>query len=175
MTQKNHGWIWFFVVVFGLGVAAMASLIVYNLNQQLKPEQLQAARHLWKEKGWRSYQLTYTIKRGIEASTDSYVVRVRNGKVVSSTVNGLPEEKRLFGARGMEAMFDDIERFLELGAKPGQRIFMRAFFDQNTGAVKWYVRNVMGGDIPNPDGTVKTTRKERTEITIESLEPLESS
>jgi hypothetical protein len=176
MTQKNHGWIWFFVVVFGLGVAAVGSLIVYNLSQQLKLEQLQEARRLWKEKGWRSYQLTYTIKRGIEASKDSYVVRVRNGKVVSSSVNGIPEEKRLFGARGMEALLDDIERFFDLDAKPGQRrTFTRAIFDKNTGAVKWYVRNVTGGDIPNPDGTVKTIRKERTEITIESLEPMESS
>jgi hypothetical protein len=160
--MSNYRWIWFFVAVIVLGVAAMASLIVYNLGQQLKPEQLAAAKRLWKEKGWRSYQLTYTITRGIEASTDTYVVRVRDGKVVSSTVNGRPEEKRLFSARGMEALFDDMERFLEVDAKPGQpRTYTRAIFD-NTGALQWYVRRVMGG-------------KERTEIKIESLESLENS
>jgi hypothetical protein len=160
--EKNHGWIWFFVVVIGLGIAAMASLIVYNLSQQLKPEQLADARRLWKEKGWRSYQLSYTIRRGIEASSDAFVVRVRGGRVVSSTVNGLPEEKRLFGARGMEALFDDIERFLELDARPGQpRTFTRAIFDNNTGALRSYVRRVMGG-------------KERTEIKVESIEALEN-
>jgi hypothetical protein len=170
--KKNHRWVWFFVVVIALGVAAMVTLIVYNLGQQLKPEQLAEAKRLWKEKGWRSYQLTYTITRGIEPSTDTYVVRVRDGKVVSSTVNGRPEERRLFGARGMEALFDDIERFLELDAKPGKpRTFTRAVFDRNTGALRLYVRRVMG----MPDvGLTGPLGKERTEIKIESLEPLEN-
>jgi hypothetical protein len=170
-TKKNHRWIWFFVVVAGLSLAAVVSLIVYNLGQQLKPEQLEAAIRLWKEKGWRSYQLTYTIKRGIPASTDTYVVRVRGGRVVSSTVNDRPEEKRLFGARGMDALFDDIERFRELDAKPGRpRTYTRAIFDNDTGALRWYVRSVMGV-ADSVFGAAIT--KERTEIKIESLEPLE--
>jgi hypothetical protein len=161
--NKTHRWIWFFLVLIGLGLVAMATLIVYNLGQQLKPEQLAAARRLWRERGWRSYQLAYTIKRGIDKNKDTYVVRVRAGKVVSSTVNGRSEERRLFSARGMEALFDDIERFQKLDSEPGKpRTFTRARFDENNGALREYVRRVMGG-------------QERTEITVDPLEPLEDS
>jgi uncharacterized protein DUF6174 len=160
---KNHRWIWYFVVLAGLAVLAMASLVVYNLNQQLTSEQIAAARKLWNEKGPKSYQLTYRIKIGIDKEPDIYVVRVRNGEVVSSTLNERPEEKRLLADRGMDAMFDWIERFQELKAKPNQpQTYIRALFDPKTGAVRWYVRRVMGGS-------------ERLEITVEPVEPLESN
>jgi hypothetical protein len=48
-AKKNRRWIWFFVVVFTMAVAATAVLIAFNLRQQLKPEQLAAARRLWRE------------------------------------------------------------------------------------------------------------------------------
>jgi hypothetical protein len=161
--MKNHNWIWYFVVLAVVAVVAMASLVFYNLSQQLTPEQLAAARALWKEKGPKSYQLTYRIKIGIDHEPDIYVVRVRNGEVVSSTLNERPEEKRLFAERGMDAMFDWIQEFQELTAKPKQpRTFLRARFDDKTGAVRWYVRRVGGSS-------------ERLEITVEPLEPLEGS
>jgi len=82
---------------------------------------------------------------------------------VSSTRNERPEEKRLFAERGMDAIFDWIAEFQELAAKPKEpRTFMRALFDPETGAVRWYVRSVAGGS-------------ERLEITVEPLEPLDES
>jgi len=161
---KNRSWLWYFFVLAGLAVVAMGSLVAYNLSQQLTKDQLAAARALWKEKGPKSYQLTYKIKIGVEfRQPDYYVVRVRNGDVVSSTRNERPEEKRLFAERGMDAIFDWIAEFQELAAKPKEpRTFMRALFDPETGAVRWYVRSVAGGS-------------ERLEITVEPLEPLDES
>jgi hypothetical protein len=155
--------LWYFVVLAVLAVVAMVSLVKYNLGQQLTQEQLTAARALWKEKGPKSYQLTYKIKIGIDVAPDYYVVRVRNGSVVSSTRNERPEEKRLFAERGMDAIFDWIQDFQDLAAKPKQpRTYIRGMFDPSTGAVRWYVRRVMGGS-------------ERLEITVEPVEPLEES
>jgi hypothetical protein len=161
--QSNRNWIWFFVVVGALAVLAMVSMIVYNLGRQLKPEQLAAARRSWHERGWRSYQLTYTVRRGIEQETDTYVVRVRDGKVISSTVNGRAEPPERFAYRDMDAKFDEIARFQEIDAKPGQpRTFCVGNFDPDNGALRQYVRRVMGS-------------KERVEIVVDSLEPLDRS
>src|SRR5437870_5598946 len=102
--QMNRGWIWYFLVLAGLAVLAMASLVLYNYAQQLSPEQLAAAHALWQEKGPKSYQLTYKIKIGIDVEPDYYVIRVRNGEVVSSNRNERPEEKRLYAERGMDAL-----------------------------------------------------------------------
>jgi len=160
---KNRSWLWYFFVLAVLAVVAMGSLVAYNLSQKLTKDQLAAARALWKEKGPKSYQLTYKIKIGIDVEPDHYVVRVRNGEVVSSTRNERPEEKRLFAERGMDAILDWIAEFQDLAAKPKQpRTYTRALFDPQTGAVRWYVRRVMGGS-------------ERLEITVEPLEPLEES
>ena len=155
--------LWYFLVLAVLAVVAMVSLVMYNMARQLKPEQLAAARALWKEKGPKSYQLSYKIKIGLDVEPDYYVVRVRNGEVVSSTRNERPEEKRLYGERGMDAIFDWIQDFQDLAAKPKQpRTYLFGSFDPATGAVRKYVRRVMGGS-------------ERLEITVEPLEQLEES
>ncbi len=160
MIKKNRTWIWFFLALIGLSLVAVVTLIVYNLGQQLKPEELTAARRLWQEHGPRGYQLTYTIKRGIQAKRDTFVVRVRAGRVVSASVNDLPEPKERFPYRGMDALFDNIARFQDFDAKPGRpRTYTRAIFDKNTGALLWYVRTVMGG-------------QERVEILVDPLESL---
>lgn len=157
----NRRWIWYFVVLVLLTIAAVATLIVYNLGQQLKREQLAAARELWKSNSLKSYQLTYTQKKGSDARAETYVVRVRSGKVVSVSLDGRPLEKRLYSFFGMEALFDYILDFLEQDARPDRpRTFARARFDPDSGALRDYVRRVMGGS-------------ERVEIKVDSLVPLE--
>jgi hypothetical protein len=163
LMKTNRRWIWFFVVLTAMGILAVGSLTLYNLAQQLKPEELAAARRRWKEKGPRSYQLSYQVKAGIAPqTTTSYVVRVRDGKVVSATVNMRPEARQRFGYYGMEALFDYIGEFLERDAKLPRRIYIRAFFDPDNGALQWFVRRVTGGT-------------ERVEITVKPLAPLEES
>lgn len=160
--QPNRRWIWFFVVLIVLSVAAVTSLIVYNLRQQLKPEQIAVARRLWREKKPDSYQLAYTIKKGTDARAESFVVRVRDRKAVSVTLDGRPLEKRLFEHYVMDALLDFINDSLESDAKPGRpRTFTRGIFDPASGALRWYVRRVMGGS-------------ERVEITVNSLVTLQA-
>ena len=131
---KNRRWIWVFVVFFGLAIVATVILIAYNLGQQLKPEQLAAARQLWNEKGPRSYTMAYTVRRNESEDLDHYVVKVVNRRVVASEFNGRPEEPGRFGYRGMDSLFDDIERFQTQDREPGKpRVFVRAIFDPKDG------------------------------------------
>ena len=51
--RKNRGWVWFFVVLAVLAVAAVVGNWSYNLSQQLTPDQLRAAEELWKKNGPR--------------------------------------------------------------------------------------------------------------------------
>ena len=160
-SPPKRRWIPFFLALIVLSLTAVITLIVYNLRQQLKLEQLVAARQLWADKGLPSYQLVYTLKKGTDPKAETYVVRVRSGQVVSVSLDGRPLAKRLLSHYGMEAMFDHIREFLDQDAKPGQpRTFARAIFDPANGALRWYVRRVMGGG-------------QRLEITVDALLPLE--
>jgi hypothetical protein len=157
-VKKNRRWIWFFVVVFTLAILATVTLVVFNLQQQLTPEQLAAARKLWSEKGPRDYTMTYTTRVNEDTNLNHYWVKVRGGKVVASTYNGSPEPSELLHYRGMDGRFDDIERFMKLDSEKGSpKVFVRAIFDgQNAGALRSYVRRVMGG-------------RQRVEINVDPL------
>ncbi len=60
--RRNRGWIWYFVILGVLTVAAVGVLVTFNVQQQLKPEQVEAARRLWEAKGPPDYDMTYTQK-----------------------------------------------------------------------------------------------------------------
>jgi hypothetical protein len=158
--QKNYGWLWYFVIVFALSIAAAVVIAVFNLRQQLKPEQLAAAEQLWKRCGVANYVMVYTVKTDSLAGTrtDDYVVKVRSGHAYEALVNGLPQEQDRLIYYGMPKLFEYIDTFLEKDAEPGKpKVFTRALFDPDSGALRWYVRRVMGS-------------KDRVEITVESLE-----
>ena len=144
--KKNRRWIWYFVVLFVLAVAATVVLIVFNLQQQLKPDQLRAARNMWSEKGPSDYTLVYTTRVNEDTHEDQYWVKVRGGRAVESTFNGQPEDPERLPYRGMQALFDFVERFMKLDSeKEAPKTFVRAIFDdQKTGGLRWYVRRVMG-------------------------------
>ena len=155
--QKNRRWIWYFAILVVLTVAATGTLIVYNLAQQLKPEQLAAARQLWKEKGPKNYALVFTKKIDEGDSPDKVSVKVKDGKVVEGFLNGLPIPDKMH-YYSMDKLFEDIDRFMSLDQEKGKpRVYVRAEFDPNTGAVLWYVRRVMG-------------TQTRLEIKVEKLE-----
>ncbi len=156
--KKNRRWIWFFVVVFTMAAAATVVLIVFNLRQQLKPEQFTAARKLWKEQGPAAYTMSYTIRVNDSGEVDTYWAKVRAGQVVESRFNGQPEPPERYSYRGMDALFDFIERFIRIDSEPNKpKTFVRAIFDERkTGGLRWYVRRVMGG-------------RERVEITVETF------
>jgi hypothetical protein len=156
-VKKSRRWIWYFVILFILATLASVVLVVFNLQQQLKPEQLAAARALWKERGPADYTLSYTTQVNEEAK-DHYWAKVRDHKVVESRYNGEPEPPERRGYRGMEGLFDFMERFMKIDTEPGSpKTFVRAIFDdQKTGGLRWYVRRVMGG-------------RQRVEITVDTF------
>ena len=87
------------------------------------------------------------------------MVQVRGGTVISVLMNGRALDKDQYVYRSMDALFDDIERFLKMDAEKGKpRTYMRALFDPADGHLLHYIRRVMGS-------------RERVEITVQSLEP----
>src|SRR5947209_7738541 len=89
--RTSRSWVWFFAVLAVLAVLAVGTLIAYNAGQQLKPEQLAAARALWKEKGPADYNLEYSIQKQ-ESELEHWAVEVRGGKVVAVALNDRPLE-----------------------------------------------------------------------------------
>jgi hypothetical protein len=161
-AKRNLGWLWYLLTLALLAIVAIAWLIFYNMGQQLKPEQLAAARLLWQQNGPSDYRLVYTVKRGLSEEPDHYVVTVRGGKAVSAVYNNrLREPEERLRHYGMPALFNFIEDDMRLDAQPGQaRTYSRAIFDAGDGHLRWYVRRIMGS-------------KQRQEITVESLQPLD--
>src|SRR5262245_60433335 len=114
-TKKNNTWIWYFVILFVLAIAASASMVIYNLWQQLRPEQFEVAQALWNEKGPRDYDFTYVAdfssRNNPQRTIETYAVRVRAGQVVEVTRDGQPLEERLYWNHSMPAKFAEIKRF----------------------------------------------------------------
>ncbi|MFN4259459.1 MAG: DUF6174 domain-containing protein [Gemmataceae bacterium] len=144
--RKPRRWIWYFVVLGVLSVVAVAVPISYNMRLRLTPEQLTAARARWEAHGPRNYRLQYTKKGGVN---ETVVVWVRNGQVRAVLVKDHEDQPdqmgRLLQARlhphyGVPALFDDIQRFLDLP----QRTYMRAQFDPDYGHVTFFSRQVLG-------------------------------
>ena len=157
--KPSRRWIWFFAVVGLLAVAAVTINLVYNLRQQLTPEQLQQARALWEEKGPRSYNLRYQV-RSSDGEPEVFQSEVRDGRVVWARLNGRLLEPRLWHYHDMRGRFADIQRFLDEDARPGKpRVFAKAQFDAKTGQLIHYVRAV-------------SATRERVQIDVQELTPV---
>jgi hypothetical protein len=148
--KKNYAWAWFFVFVLVASVAVAAFMIWFNLRLQLTSEKLEAAMERWKQHGPSDYLMTYTRKIGEGGEPDTFVVKVRNKKAVEVRMNGEPlrdehgvaiVDDRLQYHR-MEALFRDIERFLEMDAREGKTNYNVAIFDEQTGALRKFIRSV---------------------------------
>jgi hypothetical protein len=149
--KKNHAWIYFFAFVFIASVGVMLFMIWFNLSIQLTPEQLEAARTLWKEKGPKSYDMVYTKRLNDDVKVGTFQVKVRAREVKEVLMNGKPlvkendedSDPRIY--HSMDRLFSDIERFMVLDKKPGApKVYVTAIFDPDTGALRRYIRRVMG-------------------------------
>src|SRR4051794_15941537 len=109
--RRSRGWVWYFVVLAVLTTVSATVLIVYNLRQQLQPDELAAARARWREKAPRDYDLVYSKQGGVNGT---YAVEVRAGKVRKVTEDGRPLEARLFAYYGMDGLFEDLDRFVKM-------------------------------------------------------------
>jgi hypothetical protein len=160
--RKSRKWIWYFAVLGVLTVIATSTLAVYNIKQQLKPEQLAAAIDLWDAQGPKNYVLEYTARKTVESvdMSDAYIVKVKDGVAYEVLDNGQPLEPRQLAYYGMHRLLQDVERFMEMDMKPGApSTYRRGDFDGKTGALVRYVRRVMG-------------TRQRLEINVHSLRPM---
>lgn len=116
---RRRTWVWFFAVLIVLTI--IASVIPLIVVPQLHglvpvtPALLRDARAAWERNGPLDYDLEYQ-KKGSVANT--FVVQVRNRQAVSVLMDGQPIEPRLYRYHTMEALVDDLERFLDLASKP---------------------------------------------------------
>jgi hypothetical protein len=149
--KKNHAWVWFFafIVVASVGVAGF--MIVFNLRMQLKPEQLEAHMQRWQEHGPSDYLMTFTKKIN-RSEPDTFVVKVRAKKVVEVRMNGKllrnEETGQAFPAGhdqlqyySMDRLLRDVEIFMQRDARDGRKVYNVAVFDDETGALRRYVRS----------------------------------
>jgi hypothetical protein len=165
---RNRRWIWFFAVLAALGAAAVVIPVVYNLRQQLRPEQLAEARERWRQFGTDDYDLAFEVRYDTDPRPDQHQVQVRDGKVVSWVINGeqqirtpgapLPDARPLDNPPGagdatlevwkrpdVEGIFNMIEKWLqEDAASTGRRNFATASFDPRDGHPFHYVHRVAG-------------------------------
>jgi hypothetical protein len=147
LRPRKHAWVWFFVILAVLALAAIVILIRYNLSQQLTPERLEKAWKLWEEKRPPNYVLTYT-KEG--STTGTVVVVVRDGKVKSVVLpekkikNGREETVKVkvredqYDRHDMSGLFQDLKGFLAIKKKEGTNVFLRASFDPDDGHIREY-------------------------------------
>jgi hypothetical protein len=158
--KKNNAWVWIFLALLAISVGVAVFMIRYNLGLQLKREQLVAAREMWQEKGPRDYRMIYTTQRGDDPNKDRFVVDVRAGRVQSVIMNQtIFLEPSSLPYHSMDRLFSDIARFMDEDERAGNKVYLRATFDARTGALKEYVRRIMGG-------------RQRVQIEVLELQPL---
>ena len=158
--KKSFAWAWFLVLLVIASIAAAAFMIRYNLARQLKPEQLEAAWASWKTHGPRSYRMTYTQEVNGQKK-ETFQARVRDGTVEEVLHDGRPLEREQLAHYSMDRLFAHVEKFLFLDRQPGQpKTFTVAVFDDTTGALKYYVRRVMG-----------TQQRVEIQVKLEDLPP----
>ncbi len=165
MSPPSRRWLWFFAVLAVLGIAAMVIPIVYNLSQQLTPEQLAAARQRWREHAPADYHLellVQTTNREGHEETDEYVMEVRGGRIrllgdkkYKELLHVDPAQAVLLGPAilalpredlrnyGVEALFNRMEEALRENAAGG-RNYLTAQFDPGDGHPLRYVRRIRG-------------------------------
>lgn len=149
--RNNWGWIAYFIFIVVASVGVAGFMIWFNLSIQLTPEQLEAARALWKENGIKNYDMIYVEKHSPEDRVMTFVVRVRKGEVKEVTMNGkaLEKDKDRTDDPKIYHSMDALMRFIEnnqfIDSKPGApKVYVTGVFDEKTGALRKYIRRVMG-------------------------------
>jgi hypothetical protein len=157
---RARRWVAFFLALAVLGALAIALPIVYNLGQQLRPEQLDEARRRWSENGPASYDLEVAVGFGRDPQPQRYTVLVRDGRAVFAAGEGSVQAldgavSALAGvaARGalggeqpvtVEALFSHIAEVLDQNARSRRRNFTLAVFDPRDGHPRRFIHRVRG-------------------------------
>jgi hypothetical protein len=153
----------FFLVLAGLGLAALTIPIVYNLRQQLRPEQVAEARERWRRAAPADYDLKLFVLTNHDGreERDEFVTAVRGGKVALVGCNGellyaapalavlagpglLAPPREDLRRHGVEALFRQIEEALREDQASGGRNYATAKFDPADGHPQHYVHRIRG-------------------------------
>jgi hypothetical protein len=149
----------FFAVLLVLVAGAVTLPIVYNLGQQLRPEQVQEARRRWEANGPADYDLTFSVQYDRDPQAERHIVLVRGGRVVYAACEGelryvSPGVGALAGlpaggvrrgpALDVPAILARVERMVEDSRQRGGRDFLVAAFHGEDGHPRRFVRRVRG-------------------------------
>lgn len=164
--KRNRLWIGYFAFLIVASIGVTIFMIWFNLRIQLKPEQIQAARKLWEEKGPKNYNMIYTRKLGVTDVSEQFKVKVRKGSVIEVKTpdeplkrpEDAPAEEDPRRLHGMDALLAEMAANMERDRQPeANKVYVVANFDPATGAILRYIRYDM-------------RTKERVELNIQPLE-----
>ena len=121
------------------GLAALAAVLIFFIitafadkTALLLPGMLDDWRERWSREGPRDYDLSINIQ--VDRQDESRAeTKVRDGKLVSQTYNGLPRASS-DDSYTIAGLFRTMERELELQAKQKGDTVLKAEFDQKLGA-----------------------------------------
>jgi hypothetical protein len=138
---RSRRWLAFFAVLAVLGLVAIIVPLVVNLRLQLTPEQIAEARQRWRDNAPASYELIYRVQTETagQTSEDQYLVQVRDHRPVRVEVNGEKIPLHAAARRGVQGLFDEMERRLQDDRASGEHNYARATFDPTDGHPTHYV------------------------------------
>lgn len=158
---KNRLWIWFFLTVTALTVAATVFLAWFNLQVQLTPEKLADQRARWGKERPADYEVVFTVRENATPAAESfraglglepnapegeavkYQVLVREGLVVEARENERLLPRDCWERLTMEHLFGIAQDRMDSDRAANRRVYVRARFEEKTGGLLEYVRRVM--------------------------------
>ncbi len=143
MPRKSLSWLWFFAGLVLLTLLALGVSAYFNVKQQLKREQLDRAIQRWAEVGPKSYRMKYVQKLRDELE-ERFEVVVLGGKVSKVLRNDVPLARDQFEYYTMDNKLAELDRFMFIDEKEKQRVYLRGYFDPETGRLISYTRHVLG-------------------------------
>lgn len=147
--RRSRRWIWFFAILAVLAAGGVGFEVWFNVQQQLTPERLAAARAVWERKKPADYDVEYEVRRGdlpdpTGGAPQRYKVEVRGGRVRAVTSEGRPMQPGEHEFDSMDALFAYVARQLAADTDTGgSRTFVTADFAGTDGHIIHYVRSVM--------------------------------
>jgi hypothetical protein len=154
---RSRAWVGYVVVLVLLSAVAATVPIVYNLRQQLRPDELEAARQRWRKYGPEDYDLTFAIRYDRERLPERHIVIVRGGNVVLAACEGeiqtlSPALQAMAGlpagglskdkGQDVPAILDHVADLLH--EPDANRNFLVAAFDSADGHPRRIIRRVRG-------------------------------
>jgi hypothetical protein len=161
VPPRSHSlWKWYFAVVIALTLLATAALWWFNQSIQLTRAQFNAERRRWEEKRPPAYRFSYFRVDDDSSTGVLYKVEVAGARVTRAEAFDVEvRERRDIEAKGegrtlspakaqlhsMDELFRLLDGLLEEDARQERRVYVRARFHPDHGALLEFVHRVMHG------------------------------